>query len=274
MENASKALIFAASVLIAVLLFVFMFYMFQTFGGIASDTEATMATSVVASFNNKLDIYQTEDVLNIDDASKGNTKQVKITDLFRASTSVATKSYYNEALVMASQNLNTASDVLSAVNFAISNNNDNNNGYVYENSFEKVNTVEIIIDLYGGTGNASSSDVSSFSSKKYLLIEPNAKIKANYAFATDTVTTTNTNNYKNKEANITLMKNNYAVTSSSQNRVSLYKMLNALRNTKLVEYNGQSYTVYKYYFLGNCILNSNTGKIETIKFTLMKDYNF
>jgi hypothetical protein len=69
------------------------------------------------------------------------------------------------------------------------------------------------------------------------------------------------------------MKNNYTGASGT-NRVSLYKMLSALRNTKIIQSKGQSYTVYQYYFLGNCILNSNTGKIETIKFTLMKDKNF
>jgi hypothetical protein len=279
MENASKALIIAASTMIAVLLFAFMFYMFKTFGGIASDTESTMSKSAIVTFNNKLDIYQTEDVLNINLTADENAddsgineianKQIKISDLFNKAA-MPNKLYYNQALVMASQNLNTASDVLSAVNFAISNNYDNNNSYKYTSNFEKVNTVEIIIDLLGG--NVNNLNDLNFDSQRYLVIEPNKEAKANYAFTLSSVQTKYSNNYKNKEDNIQTIKD------STENRtaetVSLYKMLNALRNTKLVEYNGQKYTVYEYYFSGECILNSNTGKIETVKFTLIKDKYF
>ncbi|MBR2289639.1 MAG: hypothetical protein IJ867_03295 [Clostridia bacterium] len=65
MENASKALIIAASVLIAIMLMSFMLYTFRRFATIARNTEADMSELEIQAFNSKFIHYETGGVHDI-----------------------------------------------------------------------------------------------------------------------------------------------------------------------------------------------------------------
>ena len=121
--------------------------------------------------------------------------------------------------------------------------------------------MEIIVDLKGYQGELQLSATP----KKYLLIEPNKQVKAQNVYETDSISTTETNT-QNKKYN--------AEHFSISNKVSVYTLLEKLRDTKIISQDEKTYTVYKYYFLGEVIINNSTGLVETVKFTLVKDTKF
>jgi hypothetical protein len=276
MENASKALIFAASVLIAVMLFAFMFYMFRHFGNIAQNTYDLMDTEEVDAFNSQFLNYATTDSATISKTTTDGSIIVDSTVEYKkvfSNPSVYSGERYTKALIAASQNLNKVTDIVSAVNLAISINDENNNSYKYNTNLEVASSVEIIVDLGSNTFGFSSYGTNGNSHYRYLLIEPNSKVKANniYGISTNYVLNSQTleNKYKTKYERATTLFNN--ITS---NNVSTYKMLAELRDSKVINYDNKSYTIYKYYFEGSYEINETTGLIDSVKFKLIEDKNF
>ena len=285
MENASKALIFAASVLIAIMIFSIMFYMFKKFGTTASNTEALLSEKEVKEFNGELSGYGTIDNVNLTRYTpNGEISQIKnfkyakifsLAFLSPLSSSYAdNQKFYKQALVTASQNLNTVFDVVTAVNFAINNNIKTNDDYRY-NSLEVVNSLEIIVDLTERLRDDFTFNTNSH--YRYLVIEPGKKVTANtvYGMTTSELVTNDPNNYKNKEKNVD--KFNILTTTPgdySSRSINLYNVISELNQSKVISYQDKDYTVYKYYFFGECFTNEITGKIETVKFSLIQDENF
>ncbi len=269
MENVSKALIIAASVLIAVMLFTFMMYMFKHMGEISDTTQKRMSSQSIDAFNSHFMSYATIDSTgeSFKDTSTGRNQSIEYRNLFQT-TSVIDRSYYKQALIVASQNLNKVTDVVSAVNLAIDINSRNNNDYKY-NYLEVVNTVEVIVDL-----GAFKNDFAFNASRnyQYLLLEPNKGVKPNTMYGlsgsgSDKISTDKRTNFENKYINAT---EKFKIA----NEVNLYDVLTQMRASKVIEYENRTYTVYKYYFTGSYELNEETGLIETVKFTLLKDCNF
>ena len=64
-------------------------------------------------------------------------------------------------------------------------------------------------------------------------------------------------------------KNNNIGTAISTNY-----FLENFNETKLLEYNNSSYSVYEYYFAGEYELNSSTGQIYLLEFTMITDENW
>jgi hypothetical protein len=127
MENASKALIFAASVLVTVMILAIMMYLFNTFSHTATNTENLLSQEELEAFNGQFSVYETS-----------NSEQLR--NILKKDNPTT------QELVIASQNLNTVSNIVSAANLAIEINRKNNNNYKY-NQLEIENTVEIIINL-------------------------------------------------------------------------------------------------------------------------------
>ncbi len=127
MENASKALIFAASVLVTVMILAIMMYLFNTFSHTATNTENLLSQQELEAFNGQFSVYETS-----------NSEQLR--NILKKDNPTT------QELVIASQNLNTVSNIVSAANLAIEINRKNNNNYKY-NQLEIENTVEIIINL-------------------------------------------------------------------------------------------------------------------------------
>ena len=153
MENAAKALIFAGSILISLMIIAVGVYIFQK-GQNVSNAEYTKSQTVqVQTFNSQFSIYETI-------WTYGNT----ITS--------------DDARYTAPSSLNTISDVISAANLATSINYQNNYGYNY-GFLETVSAVEIIIDL------SSNSPLD----YKYYLIEPNANVQNDCVYGTDSIST-------------------------------------------------------------------------------------
>lgn len=276
MENASKALIFVASTLIAIMLMAFMVYTFRRFGTTARNTEKRWSDQEIEAFNSKFLSYDTggtyslNDIISFTEARKFNasgieeassTKSYKYSQVFANPRQITNDDYYKRSLIAVSQSLNTGYDVVTAINDAIDINDKNNNGYRY-NQLELQNSVEIIIDL-----GSYKNDFTFNKAFRYLIIEPNRNVKSRHIYGTNSITSSGTNE-TNKKSNSELD------VFKSNNEISVYDMLDELRSTKVINQDSKSYTVYKYYFFGQIIFNDFTGKIETVKFTLVKDKNF
>ena len=279
MENASKALIFAASTLVAIMLLSLLAYTFRRFGTAARETEERWAIQEIEEYNAKFSGYETGGNHSLDDkisvttvrktnssgaTVEGGTVSYKYSQLFASSRQIV-GSDYEKALVSASQKLNNCYNVVSALNDAISINASINNDYQY-GQLEIQDSVEIIVDL-GSYKNDFSFNKKGGNSFRYLLVEPNKNVKSKCAYGSNSIATAGTNETK-KQLNSELSIFN------SSNEIKIYNMLDELRATKEITINGKTYTVYKYYFFGQTIISSVTGKIETVKFTLLKDKNF
>ena len=87
MENASKALLIAASVLIVILLIAFGMKIFNSTSGTADQVEGTMQTTEITMFNNKFMAYlgkelsasQVYSVINVVVASNATNPEHKVT---------------------------------------------------------------------------------------------------------------------------------------------------------------------------------------------------
>lgn len=235
MENASKALIFAASVLISVMIIAVAVYIFQKGQNLSNTAHSKSETAEIQSFNAQFSSYETV-------WPYGNT-------------------FSDENVrFVASSNLNTISDVISAANLASSINYQNNYGYGYYESrggyVETINAVEVIVDL---TNNAPEGLY------KYYLIEPNQKVETDYIYGTNNLATLQLS----EDARSTRISN-FSVDGKTRNN----DLLKALNETKLVMYNNSNYTLYKYYFTGEYEINNESGLINSVKFTLVCDTGF
>ncbi len=273
MENASKALIIVASVLIGIMLLSFMVYVFSQFSHTARSTDERLAERDIEAFNAKFDGYSTiqlTDTMEVDTVRKtvgGEFKReyVPINKLFETDILVE-KDYYPQALIDASQSLNTVSDVVTAINDAIDVNDRNNNGYLYsDNGVETKNSVEIIVDLGSESGNWIDS-------KRYLVIEPSKFVKAKYIYGFTNIEF----NPSSKEENISNLTQFYEIRNNRLNEraIKVYSLLEKFRETKNFDYENRTYTVYEYYFTGTTHLNLDTGLIDYVRFTLVEDKNF
>ena len=297
MENASKALIFVASTLIAIILLSFMVYMFRRFGATARSTEKRYSAQEIQAFNSKFVNYETGGTHSLDDTisityyrGRGGAAQTETTaytykQIFNrngtlsAAGNPSSAEYklasekYHKALIETAQTLNKVSDVVTAVNDAIDINYNNNNKYSYD-FLEIQNSVEIIVDL--GDKGTTASSINKFNFSKisgssqhyqYLIIEPNKNVKEKHVYGSNTINTGETNT-KNKEKNtkLPIFKNS--------NAISVYDILDELRNTEIVKMDNKDYMVYQYYFFGEVFTNDVTGQIETVKFTLVKDNKY
>lgn len=288
MENASKALIMVASLLIGIMLLSFMVYIFRRFNTTAKETDRRFSQREIDSFNAKFLNYETggnhnrddeftvtysRGSLNPVDAGQVTSIDVKYRNLFAAGTNrgvhtntIETKQYYGRALIDAARNLNTVSDVVSAINDAIDVNYINNNSYKYS-GVEIQASVEVIVDLDTYRNDLSFCKPDGTTAYQYLVIEPNANVKANHIYGFNSINTSGTNT-ENKE------KNALNLVFQDSNEINLYNMLAELRETKNLQEVLKTYTVYQYYFFGEVIQNENTGLVETLKFKLIRDENF
>ena len=290
MENATKALLFTASTLIAVMLFAFMFYMFRRFSTTAHNTEERMSRSEIDAFNSKFLNYDTGGLEGVTVThvsrtvgGKSTLKDYKYSQIFGNPSgsnleNTNPKDYY-KALVDISQTLNTPVDLVTAINDAIDVNYKNNNNYLYnDGNLEIQNSVEIIVNL--GSNNFKFSEYGSSNHYKTLVIEPNKGVKPKniYGVKPGMSLATSGTNTQNKEKNA----QNLASIFNDSNAVSVYDMLAELKDTKLVPAEAKlaqaemdrQYTVYKYYFKCDVYINEFTDLVETLKFTLIEDKNF
>lgn len=263
MENASKALIIAASILIGIVLLSMFVFIFNRFNNTARATDNRLSQREIDSFNAKFVGYETGDDFSVTYV-KGNLRTDTETILKTYSQlfneeSLIEKDYYNKSLVVASQNLNKVSDVISAINDAIDINYKNNNSYEY-GGLEVQSSVEVIVDLENYYKNFSFNKING-TSYKYLLIEPNKDVKAKNVYGFNSIEDTKEERVKNFEVD-------------EDNTIKVYDMLEELRDTKIIEEQGKKYTVYKYYFSGDIGFNKITNLVETVKFTLIEDKNF
>ena len=283
MENASKALIMAASVLIGIMLLSLMLYMFKTFGQVARNTEHRWDQEEIEAFNSRflsLDTggttYDDEDIITITKVRKthnGSNELInyKIKDLFKNHTVSNEDDFNNEkrAVINLAQKLNTIYDVVTAINDAIDINDRNNNSYKYGN-LEVQNSVEIIVDL-GSKEYDFSKEGDDPKNYQYLLIEPNENVKPKCVYGMNSIMQSNSNtNTENKKINV----ENFKVEEYEKNTINVYDMLKKLRVDKIITLEGKPYLIYQYYFFGQTFTNEETGLIETVKFTLVKDNNF
>lgn len=286
MENASKALIIVASVLIGIMLLSFMVFMFKRFNSTAKDTDKRLEQREIDEINSKFTGYETgshslEDSFFITynrqsvDGSV-NTQEINYKKLFGTSSSSTrgvSDDYYNKALIVASQDLNTVSDVVSAINDAIDTNNRNSNNYLY-NSVEIQNSVEVIVDLGNNYTEFNFNKVGATSQFQNLIIEPSRNVKAKHIYGFNKSFGGKEISSMNKETRAKTLTFENDSAKSGYNSIKTYDMLAELRDTKIIVDSLKSYTVHKYYFFGEIKFNDLTGLVETVKFTLVKDNFF
>lgn len=239
MENASKALIFAGSILITLMIIGVAVYIFQRGQNLNDNTASRAENAEIQSFNAQFSSYET--VWN-----NGATFSDKHSRYTAPST------------------LNTIADVISAVNLASSTNSQNNYGYSYYETrggfVETINAVEVIIDMSTNTHENLN---------KYYLIEPHQSVKPNYIYGTDNISSTELS----ATARATRISN-FSSGFSSYNETSCNELLRILNESKLVMHNNSNYTIYRYYFEGEYSLNEQSGLINSLKFTLVEDTGF
>ena len=269
MENASKALIFAASILIGVMLLSFLVYIFGRFGDTAKVTDEKLSQRVIDSFNAKFSGYETGGTHELTDeirvtivpeyGGSVDTKPFSYDSLFKENHLGVPEKYYNKTLISASQTLNTVADVVSAINDAIDVNDRNNDGYLY-NGLEIQNSVEIIVDL-GNEYNKFNFNKIDGIPYRYLVIEPNKFVRAKNVYGFNSLKDT-------KEKRV----DDFNV--EEKNTIKVYNMLEELRDTKVIDDKNKQYTIYKYYFFGEVFKNEYTDLVDSVRFTLVKDKNF
>lgn len=160
--------------------------------------------------------------------------------------------------LVASQYLNTIADVVTAVNLAYDVNYINSNSYS-NNYVERENSVEVYVEM-GGTMPTNI--------KKFYLLEPDSRTKSNCIYGFDNITPNGT------RRNRIQFFNNSSDSDINNSTVSCYSLLKSLNETKLVRENSIAYTIYRYYFKANCEIEDTTGKINSVKFSLIEDTEF
>ncbi len=220
MENASKALIIAGSVLISLVLLAFFVFMFRSGSIIPRAQDLRDEAQAIETFNAQFASFDTKEDEVFDSGSFNNK----------------TKRY------IAARELNNISDVISVANLAGSTNYINNHAYDFNERLEVGNSVEVIIDLRGKKDLIKSQTGSTY---RYYLIEPNKGVETNFVYGT-------TSEPGEKEANVEMFN------SILSNKVSTYKFLEKLRESKVVIHNNVNYTLFRYYFTGSCNVNEKT----------------
>lgn len=238
MENASKALIIAASVLIAVMLFAFMMYMFNKTSRQSGNVESKIGTEVIEAFNSNFTKYETG------------------SDIPNSFTDETTR-------LIASKKLNNIADVLSAVNLSYNINYKNNNSY-HPGNFEKVNTVEIKIDLSKVNSNLDGTI------HRYYFLEPCKGVEPNCVYGTNTKSIFDSN----KSTRISNFTSDGKKVNNTFTPLNLYDLISQMNQTKVITRNDTLYTIYEYYFLGSYQINRETHKIDSLTFTAVKDTGF
>ncbi len=241
MENASKALIIAGAVLISVMLLGILVWAMNKASTLPENQNAKDKQMLIDSFNSQFSTYLTESNFN------GVTSFGSTVESMNLNNDNTTKRY------TAARDLNNISDVITAINLASNINYTNNYGYDYD-YLETVNTVEIIIDF--GKPNFIPGVITS----RYYIIEPNKGVKPSMVYGTNSIGTKNSN------------ISNFSIA----NPISTYKLLENLRESKLVLHDNTNYTLYKYYFSSSYVVNDKTDKIDSVTFKIVEDlgYNF
>lgn len=243
MENASKALIIAGGILISAMIIAVAVYIFQRGQRLSNETAIRTQNADVQAFNAQFTGYET---------------------LWNYGNVISSGDSGNSARYLASSSLNKISDVISAANLAASVNSQNNYGYSFVDTrngyIETVNAVEIIIDMSQNTPSGL---------RKYYLIEPNENVKPNYIYGIDNLLNSNLS-----PAGRTTRVSNFSSGFSTYTETRCNDLLAALNETKLVKVNNSNYTLYKYYFEGEYQISETTGKIDSVKFTLVYDGGF
>lgn len=264
MENASKALIIAASTLIGIMILSFMVYTFKHFSTIARRNEERYSEREIQAFNSKFESYETDsldDEIRIVDDS--NYRKILLNY-----TGSLDNDNYKKNLIAISQNLNNVTDVVTAINDAININYNNSNGYKY--GLETLNSVEIIVDLVDNGGTLNKFEFSKIGSSdnhyRYLIIEPNKSVKSKKVYGA----TSTEINKENKTENIEMLETKVL----KDIEINIYDLLKELRDTKSIVLDNKTYTVYKYYFTGEYKINEQTGLIDSVQFTLVEDKKF
>ena len=239
MENASKALIFAGSILITLMIIGVAVYIFQRGQNLNDNTASRAETAEIQSFNAQFASYET--VWNQGESFSDDVSRYTATSA-----------------------LNTISDVISAVNLASSTNSQNNYGYSYYETrggfVETINAVEVIIDMSTNTPENVSP---------YYLIEPHQKVKPNYVYGTENISSTELS-ANARSARISSFSSGF----SSYAETNCNELLRVFNESKLVMYNNSNYTIYKYYFEGEYEISEQSGLIDSLKFTLVVDEGF
>lgn len=238
MENASQALFIAAGVLIAIMVISIGVYLFSSASTIAENYDTSMSATEIDKFNTKFTKYN----------KKANYIKENI-DV----NGKRTYEYSNNASVgYVFFDYNTISDVVSAINLAYSINSKNN--------YDLQSGIQVSISGngdsddwdYGNIGITPSIQGNIF----YSNIKNNTKIEdKNYCYALSEI---------NSKNNVDYIPNQRAF-------VSINELLIKYNNSKL---NDKKDRIYEYGFKGETIINTETGLIDIIKFTLVKNGNF
>lgn len=252
MENASKALIMVASILIGVMIIAFMVYMFSDASKLNKRQEAIEDEKQISAFNARFQDYETLDDGLIDPAT-GN--------LYKTA---ANKQY---AIFNASKGLNKISDVITVVNEAYDINYKNSNEYKINDYIEYINGIVIVLDLKAD-GVIQNIVGSGIHSKRYYVIFPNKKIESGYLYGMNEAQyNTLMQKIKDKVKNIDI---------SGYQKVEVSKFLEYFRESRVATSadnppDNRNYILFKYYFSGKLNINSTTSKIDKVTFTLVKD---
>lgn len=253
MENASKALIMGASILIGVALLSVMIYAFSYASKVNSQYDEKEYSKNVKAFNSDFLVYETlnDGIINPD------TK-----NLFKTGTE-GTYARFNAA-----QRLNTISDVVSAVNKAYSINYKNSNQYI-NNYINYENGMIIVINLKNS--NVIEDIVGSSNSKTKYIIFPHPQIESGCVYG-----------MYNADYNALIEKiNNHDnnIDLSGYQKLTCNRLLEVFRESRIATTtdnppDNRNYTLYKYYFTGRLNVNPNTGKIGVVTFTLAIDEKY
>lgn len=251
MENASKALIMVASILIGVMIIAFMVYMFSDGSKLNKSHDISVVEKEIKAFNADFQTYESLTELIVDPA-----------------TNYLYKTQY--ARFNALKSLNVISDVITAVNSAFDVNYQNSNKYKVDDYVEYENGLVIVIDLkknnlipnFAGPGKASKT--------KYVIF-PNKDIEYGYVYGmNDSEYTSLMTKIKNHDKNISI---------SSYQKVPISAFLENFRESRVATSadsppDSSYYTLYKYYFVGELNINSETGKVDKVVFSLVTDKEF
>ena len=262
MENASKALIMAATILLGVLILAFMAYMFNDAARLNLSHENSEKEKSIQKFNADFLTYESEDTEIIVEKDgrliislEESAEDTQIPPRFIAST-----------------RLNKISEVISAVNDAHNINYINNREY--KNSFiEYTNAMVIVIDLNSKNNNITKEFLGN--DKKLInkfIIFPHSDIEVGYLYGmTDSEFNTFMTKIENHEKNIDI---------SSLYKVECSKFMEFFRESRIANPtiddvpDNRNYTLYKYYFSGKLNTNEITGKVDRITFTVVEDTKY
>ena len=255
MENASKALIMVASILIGVMIIIFMVYMFSDASKLNTRHDVRENEKAISAFNADFQPYEslTDKIV---DPTTGN--------LYR------TSAYKQYARYNASKDLNVISDVISAVNEAYDINYQNSDRYQVDDYIEYENGMVIVVDLRTNNLIPNFAGSGKHSKTKYVIF-PNADIQSGYLYGmSDSEYNTLMQKIENYDKNIDI---------SSYQKVSVSKFLEVFRESRVATSadnppDSSVYTLYKYYFAGSLNINSETQKVDKVTFTLVKDTKY